>query len=209
MRLSRSSGFSVGIDEAGRGPLAGPVSVGVVIVSEKFNPTSPRLRGASKRFFRGIKDSKKLSEHSREEWFEKAEEAKEAGDLNFAVALVGEKTIDQKGIVESIKIGIQECLDKLKVPKHSKIFLDGSLCAPKEFKHQKTIIKGDEKVALISLASIMAKVTRDRYMVRLSKKYPEYGFEIHKGYGTFKHREAIKKFGASKVHRKSYLTNLK
>jgi ribonuclease HII len=88
------------------------------------------------------------------------------------------------------------------------IRLDGSLKAPKEFIHQETIIKGDEKDPLIALASIVAKETRDSYMVKLSSKYPKYGFEKHKGYGTKEHRVAVKKNGLTEVHRKSYCTNL-
>lgn len=190
--------FEVGVDEAGRGPLAGPVSVGVVAINRKFN----------KKFFRGIKDSKKLTKISREEWFKKIKEANEIGHLNFAVALVSEKIIDKKGIVEAIKIGIEECFNNLKIPKYSKILLDGSLKASKDFKNQKTIIRGDEKIALISAASIMAKVIRDKYMVKIAMQYPQYGFEEHKGYGTARHIEMIKKFGPSKIHRKTYLTKI-
>ena len=90
-------------------------------------------------------------------------------------------------------------------PQTCLVLLDGGLKAPREFIYQKTIIKGDEKELSISLASIAAKVTRDAYMTKLAKKYPAYGFEIHKGYGTKKHREAIKKHGPSEVHRMSFL----
>jgi len=190
--------FAVGIDEAGRGPLAGPVAVGVVMMNIKIN----------KKFFLGIKDSKKLSEKKREEWFDKAVEMKKSGVLDYKVALISEKIIDKKGIVESIKIGIEDCLKKLKVHKHFHIYLDGGLKAPKEFKKQETIIRGDEKVPVISLASIMAKVTRDKYMFKLAMQFPKYGFEEHKGYGTAKHIKTIKKFGASNIHRKTYLTNI-
>lgn len=187
----------VGIDEAGRGPLAGPVAVGVVRVNIDFN----------KRFFRGIKDSKKLTEKKREIWFELAKKKKQEGEIDFAVSLISERIIDREGIVQAISLGINKCLTKLKIPKDSKIFLDGGIKAPADFIFQKTIIKGDEKVAVISLASICAKVMRDRYMVRLSKKYPKYGFDIHKGYGTLGHRQNIKKHGPTKVHRKSFLKN--
>jgi len=185
----------VGIDEAGRGPLAGLVAVGAVRVKEGFN----------KRFFRGIKDSKKLSEKKREQWFKKISEVRPRGDLDFVVSLVSEKIIDKHGIAYAVRLGIKRCLEKLKIKTGDQIFLDGGIKAPDKFIHQKTIIKGDEKVSVISLASICAKVTRDRYMVRLSKKYPEYGFEIHKGYGTLMHRKNIKKYGITDVHRKSFL----
>lgn len=188
--------YIVGIDEAGRGPLAGPVAVGVVRIDVDFN----------KRFFKGIKDSKKLTEKNREVWFELVKKKKREGQIDFAVSLISEKIIDKKGIVYAIQLGINKCLVKLKISKDSTIFLDGGIRAPSNFIYQKTIIRGDEKISVISLASICAKVMRDRYMVRLSKKYPKYGFNIHKGYGTLKHRQNIKKYGLSKVHRESFIS---
>ena len=188
----------VGIDEAGRGPLAGPVAVGVAKISRDFDMS----------FFVGIRDSKKLSEKGRKQWFAKAEKMKKEGKLNFTVELVGADVIDKKGIVYAIKLGMSRCLERLQVDTDDQIFLDGSLYAPKEFTNQETIIKGDEKIALISLASICAKVARDQYMTKLGEKYPEYKFEVHKGYGTLVHREAIKKFGVAEPHRRSFLRNL-
>lgn len=192
--------YIVGIDEAGRGPLAGPVAVGAVKVNnlEKFN-----------KLVRGIKDSKKLSRQKREEWFEKIHEIEPRVNIKFAVVLISEKIIDKHGIAYAIRLGIKKCLIKLKVPKNSKIFLDGGIKAPENFLHQTTIIKGDEKIPIISLASICAKVTRDRFMIKLSKKYPKYNFYIHKGYGTLMHRQLIKKHGPSPAHRKSFLGNFK
>lgn len=99
-------------------------------------------------------------------------------------------------------------LTKLSVPATANIFLDGSLKLPETYKKQQTIIKGDELIPLISLASIAAKVTRDRYMCKVAKKHPEYGFEIHKGYGTKKHYEALKKSGMCGIHRKSFLRGI-
>jgi ribonuclease HII len=197
--------YVVGIDEAGRGPLAGPVAVGAVAIS---NPPSPRLRRASKNFFKSIKDSKKLSPSDRELWFALALEARKEGMLDFAVSLVSEKIIDRKGITYAIRLGIKRSLATLNIPEDSQIYLDGSLKAPKEFIHQLTIIKGDEKIPIISLASIMAKVIRDRKMVKLSKKFPEFNFHKHKGYGTREHCQAIRKFGPSVIHRRSFLTRL-
>ena len=191
--------YIVGIDEAGRGPLAGPVAVGVVKVDSRFN----------KKFWRGIRDSKKLSEKVREEWFRLAKLEREAGRLDYAVSLVSEKVIDQKGIVYAINLGLKKCLTKLKLdPKQTKVFLDGSLKAPVEFAYQETIIKGDTKVPLISLASILAKVTRDRFVVRLAKKFPGYGLEVHKGYGTKEHLKRLRTLGPSPCHRQSFLGNL-
>ncbi len=189
----------VGIDEAGRGPLAGPVSVGTVKIGRNFN----------KNFFKGIKDSKKLTEAERETWFELAKIAHKNGELDFAVSLISHTVIDKHGMTKAVRIGIAKNLTKLNVlHKTSHIFLDGLLKAPEEYMHQLTVIKGDEKIPVISLASIVAKVTRDRYMKNLAKKYPEYGFERHKGYGTLEHRKAILKHGMAPVHRISFLKNL-
>jgi ribonuclease HII len=186
----------VGIDEAGRGPLAGPVAVGGVLISEHFN----------KKFFKGVKDSKQLSPEERELWFTLITEAKRRGDLDYAVSLVSESVIDKHGITYAIRLGITRVLKHLNAPpEETQVFLDGSLKAPKEYAHQTTIIKGDEKVPIISLASICAKVVRDRRMVKLSKKFPQYNFHIHKGYGTLAHKEALAKHGHSAIHRKSFL----
>jgi ribonuclease HII len=191
----------VGVDEAGRGPIAGPVSIGVCVVLGGFRiPKS--VSGVP------LRDSKKLSERGRGIWFAKIKEWQKDGKLDFHVSLVSEKIIDKKGIVFAINSGISKSFKKLKIANSSNIFLDGGLRVPIEFKKQKTIIKGDEKIAVISLASICAKVTRDFYMKKLAKKYPEYGFEIHKGYGTRAHYASIKKHGKSEVHRKSFLKNI-
>ncbi len=190
--------FVVGIDEVGRGPLAGPVCLGAVI----FLSTS-----ISRRFV-GVKDSKKLSIQKREEWFDLLITEKKRGKINYSVSFSSQKIIDTKGLSFAIQKALAECLKKLNInPKKVEIFLDGGLKAPKKFLFQKTIIKGDEKIRAISLASIAAKVMRDRRMVIWAKKYPQYGFEIHKGYGTALHRKNIKKHGISPLHRKSFLKN--
>jgi ribonuclease HII len=187
----------IGIDEAGRGPLAGPVAVGAVIFSKRA------------RFdFDGLADSKKLSTLQREEWFRKMKDWQKEGKLRFAVSLISNTVIDTKGIASAISLGIERCFKKLNVdPNRAHVFLDGGLKAPDEFLNQQTIIKGDEKIPAISLASIAAKETRDTKMKQLAKKYPQYGFEIHKGYGTLFHRKAIKKYKASDIHRKTFLKN--
>ncbi len=190
--------YTVGIDEAGRGPLAGPVSVGMVKVPAHLN----------KQFFKGIKDSKKLSQEKRELWYARAVEGKKRGELDFHVALISEKVIDKRGISYAIRLGILRCLEALDVSLKDSIFLDGSLKAPVQFKNQQTIIKGDEKVPVISLASICAKVARDRKMVGLAKKFPRYGFDIHKGYGTSAHLAALRKYGKTALHRSTFLKNL-
>ncbi len=191
--------FIVGIDEAGRGPLAGPVSVGAVVIP--FNTKHP--------LFKIAKDSKMLSPKVREEIFKKMKHAKKEKSLDFAVALISPKIIDEKGIVFAIRLATKKILKKLQVPAHqTMVILDGSLSAPEEFLYQKTIIRGDQSEPLISLASIVAKVTRDHTMIRLSKRYPDFDFHIHKGYGTLSHRQKIKKFGPSEIHRRSFLKGI-
>lgn len=215
--------YIIGIDEAGRGPLAGPIAVGAVLFEkseyEKFKKgvcgkgLSSRRFEAKRKIGRmsvleeqthyDLKDSKKLSEKKREEWFEKIKGNKK---IRYAVCFISAKQIDKIGISKTTKNAIKRTLLRLKVkPKKSKILLDGTLKAPKEFKNQKTIIKGDEKEPVISLASIAAKVSRDRYMVKLSEKYPEYSFEKHKGYGTKLHYEMLEKYGFCNIHRRSFL----
>ena len=190
--------YVVGIDEAGRGPLAGPVAVGAVSIPANFN----------KRFFQSIRDSKKLTPKDRELWFQLALEARKKGELDFRVSLVSERVIDRKGISYAIRLGIKRSLTTLDVPEDSQIFLDGGIRAPAKFTHQLTVVKGDEKIPVISLASIMAKVVRDKKMVKLSKKFPKFGFDIHKGYGTRMHITAIRKYGPTELHRRTFLKRL-
>ncbi len=195
--------FVIGIDEAGRGPLAGPVSVGAVAVKKTIYNSRP------KKEFKGIRDSKKLSEKEREKWFTKLKKFKDEKVINYAVSFSSAKVIDEKGIVFAIRRALARSLKKLNLrPGACEVLLDGSLYAPKEYKNQKTIIHGDDKIPLISSASIIAKVSRDRKMKRFAKKYPKYNFEKHKGYGTKAHYRAIKKHGLSEIHRRSFLKNL-
>ena len=186
----------VGIDEAGRGPLAGPVAVGIFVIDED------KLK---KLDLSGLRDSKKLSKQKREEWMKKIQKMKKEGIADFVVVLVSEKHIDKNRIHNSIKYGIEKGIKKLKVGKKDKIFLDGGLRLDKTFLFQETVIKGDEKIPVISLASIVAKVTRDEKMVKLAHKYPAYGFDIHKGYGTKMHYKMLKKHGSSPAHRRTFL----
>jgi ribonuclease HII len=203
MKIDPNVKYIIGIDEAGRGPLAGPVAVGVCLVGTQM----------SRKNFPGIRDSKKLTEKMREEWFSRMQELQKAGKLCFAATLISNKIIDKKGISFAIKKAMSVSLKKIKVTKKFKtsqtqVLLDGGLRAPEEFIFQKTIIKGDEKEFSISLASIAAKVIRDRYMKKVAKKYPLYDFGIHKGYGTAKHIATIKNQGISAIHRQSFLKNL-
>ncbi len=196
---TRQKKFLIGIDEAGRGPLAGPVAVGAVLLFPHFDL----------QHLVGIKDSKQLNSQKRELWFKKACEFQKNGLIDFAVSFSSEKTIDTKGIVRAIKISLLRSLKKVcKDPLKTHIFLDGGLVAPKEYPYQKTIIRGDEILSIIALASILAKVTRDRKMVRYGQKFPLYGFEQHKGYGTKDHYKTIQKHGICSLHRKSFLKNL-
>lgn len=188
--------YLIGIDEVGRGPIAGPVAVGAFVF----------LKPQAKQFFKGVKESKQISEAKREEWFEKIKEAQKLGLINFAVTFQSEKVIDAKGISFAIKKCLSDSLKKLKIdPKEAEVRLDGGLKAPSEYEKQKTIIKGDAKEQVIALASICAKVLRDRKMREWAKKHPNYGFEVHKGYGTKGHYEAIKKYGLTALHRRSFL----
>ncbi len=197
--------YVIGIDEAGRGPLAGPVAVGVcrfeMGIYKKYLKQKNRLPV-------GI-DSKKLTEEKREYWFEDILKMEERGKLSWAVGFSSAKIIDEKGIVFAIRSAMKNALTKIGTDEtESRVLLDGGLKPPAEFLDFQTIIKGDEKEAVIGLASICAKVLRDREMKKLGKKYPQYGFEIHKGYGTKKHRESIKKNGISKEHRKTFIHHI-
>lgn len=213
------SDILVGIDEAGRGPLAGPVSVGVFVV---------KSREILKKF-RGVKDSKQLSEKQREEWLKHirlipGNRCKTHGgsllsgsisnnwQVAYTVSFSSNSIIDKQGISHAVYAALNRAIKRLEcdgfVNEKSRILLDGLLHAHPRFKNQKTIIDGDAKEPIIALASICAKVHRDRRMKRLTKKYPQYGFEIHKGYGTKAHYKALKKHGLSPIHRKSYLGGL-
>ena len=190
----------IGIDEAGKGPLAGPVAVGVVKVAAGFDW----------RLIPGVGDSNKTSPKNREAIFGRALQLKKEGKLDFAAVQTSASYIDAKGIVPAIRIAMKKGLAKVKAdPKVCHIKLDGSLKAPGEFS-QETIIKGDAKELVIGLASIMAKVTRDRYMETLSRKsqFINYSFHTHKGYGTKQHRKQISLHGISTEHRASYCQNL-
>lgn len=214
----------IGIDEAGRGPLAGPVSIGLVLVPANFDWD----------LIPGVNDSKQLSEKKREEIFERAKVLQKAGKLQYVVEMVAASIIDRDGISvcikKSIAAGLKKILhrqglcklnrqDPFKIPKSSRsclelgevmVKLDGSLSAPVEYVHQETIIKGDSKEKVIGLASIMAKVTRDRYMIKVANdpKFNVYDFARHKGYGTKAHREAIAQNGLSTLHRATYCRNI-
>lgn len=185
----------IGVDEAGRGALAGPVSVGAALVPQDFDWS----------LIPGVRDSKQLSAQKREVIFARAQQLKREGILDFKVALVSAAVIDKIGITRAVARGIERSLKRLGcVPADADVRLDGLLRAPQIYTTQQTIIRGDQTEPAISLASIVAKVTRDRYMVRSAKQYPVYAFEVHKGYGTKKHQEALRKAGLCVMHRQYF-----
>ncbi len=188
--------FILGVDEAGRGPLAGPVAVGVVAVPEGFDVALE---------FPGVADSKKLSEKHREKLFGMLGTRAAQGDVRFTVEFESSETIDKEGIVTAVRRALWRGVNAL-APDSAlvRVQLDGALRAPPEYA-QETIIDGDELIPIISLASIAAKMKRDRLMTELALRYPLYGFEKHKGYGTRAHYEALKEHGPCIIHRRSFL----
>ena len=181
--------YLCGIDEAGRGPLAGPVVVAAVIM-----PKDSKLEG--------VNDSKKVSEKKRELLYEQIKE--EA--ISYSVAIVDEKEIDQVNILNATKEGLTTAIRGLKV-KPERILVDALTGIDTCGIPYDSIIKGDAKCYSIAAASILAKVTRDRIMRKMDEVYPEYGFEKHKGYGTAAHIAAIKEYGLCPIHRKSFTKN--
>lgn len=198
MRSFKKNEKIVGIDEVGRGPLAGPVAVGVVLASECS------VRRIKKSIF--FTDSKKMKHTDREKVFEKVD--REKGKINYVVSFVSAERIDRIGINPAIYEAVKRSLQKLGIKKDVKIFLDGGLKAPRGFSSQKAVKGGDATEDIISLASVLAKVKRDRRMIRYDKVYSGYGFSLNKGYGTKKHIETIKEKGITGIHRKSFLKNI-
>jgi len=194
--------FLIGIDEAGRGALAGPVAVGFLAW-----PTVGEKLGKVFGDYPVGRDSKKLSAKQRDYWFLQIKKRAEKRGAFFGTSLISHKIIDDKGINFAIRQGIKKCLEKVPASgQEVAVLLDGGLHAPTEYSNQQTIIKGDEKELIISLASIVAKVLRDREMIKLSKKYPNHYLHQHKGYGTRLHYQKIVEFGALVIHRRTYLS---
>lgn len=182
----------IGIDEVGRGAVAGPLVIGASV---------GYWNKGNRKFLKGIRDSKKLTFHQREEWFLKFKK----GKIKFYTSEISNKLIDKNGMGWALKKAVVNVLKKVKkVP--DMVYLDGGLHAPEKYK-QKTIIKGDDKIPMISAASVYAKVYRDHLMMKMDKKY-SYDFKIHKGYGTKRHFDKIKENGISAIHRKTFLNNL-
>jgi ribonuclease HII len=203
---SHAQQYIIGIDEVGRGPLAGPVTVGLVgydVAHEKIVST----------LFAGIRDSKKFSHKQRVKWNERIRQMSLGGLLHIMLVSAPAHTIDTSGISKTIHASIKKGLlafeEKfLFLPETTRVVLDGGLRAPSKYSTQETIIRGDESVPVIAAASIVAKVARDSYMVKLDKKYPVYQLATHKGYGTRAHQEAIQKHGLSPIHRASFCTRI-
>ena len=179
-----------GIDEAGRGPLAGPVCAACVVLPE----------GA---VVEGVNDSKKLTEKKREALFDViCEQA-----LDYGIAFASEREIDEINILQATFLAMRRAVDKLETVHPDIALIDGNK-TPGLSIAERCIVKGDSKSANISAASILAKVTRDRYMLEMAKEYPEYQFEKHKGYGTKLHYEMIEKYGITPIHRKTFLKKI-
>lgn len=178
-----------GIDEAGRGPLAGPVCVAMVVMPLDDD-----------KIVSGVNDSKKLTEKKRDKLFDEIKEKA----LAYHIELIDEKVIDAINILNATKLGMNNCIESLK-GKFDTVLIDAvklDTNVPTD-----SIVKGDAKSYNIACASILAKVTRDRLMVELDKKYPEYNFAKHKGYGTKEHIENLKKYGKCDIHRDSFISH--
>lgn len=180
-----------GLDEAGRGPLAGPVVAACVFIKPNFNFDNQLLKQ--------IKDSKKLAEKKREELFDIIQKNFE----DVGIGICDNQTIDNINILQATFLAMKKALGSIK-NKPNIILIDGKFGLPNYSGLQRPIIKGDEKIFSIMAASILAKVTRDRIMKEVHKKYPQYGFDKHKGYGTKFHIEALNSHGPCPLHRKSF-----
>lgn len=192
-KAARAEGFKwvCGVDEAGRGPLAGPVCAAAVILPDDCD-------------IDGLNDSKKLSEAKREKLYnviiEKA--------LAYSVCYGTLEEIEEYNILEATYLAMNRAIDSLEI-KPDLALIDGNRTPKGASVLCKTVVKGDSKSFSIAAASILAKVTRDRLMLEYAEKYPEYHFEKHKGYGTKVHYEAIKEHGVCEIHRLSFLKNVR
>lgn len=178
-----------GVDEAGRGPLAGPVCAAAVILP----------RGLE---IEGLNDSKKLSEKKRDKLFD----AICAEAVSYGIAFASVEEIEQVNILKAAMLAMNRAIEKLSV-KPTLALIDGNRDSAINMP-SRCVVKGDAKCADIAAASILAKVTRDRYMLEMAEKYPEYHFEKHKGYGTKLHYEALREYGPCEIHRPSFLRKM-
>lgn len=184
--LSKKPRYICGVDEAGRGPLCGPVAAAAVILPEGL-------------IIDGVDDSKKLSEKKREELYNIIIE----NAVSYSVVFEDEKTIDEINILNASMRAMEKAINSLD-PQADFALIDGN-CSRGITLPNKTVVKGDSLSHSIACASILAKVTRDRLLLEYDKKYPMYGFASHKGYGTKAHYEAIEKYGILPIHRRSFL----
>lgn len=192
-KFDKEQGEIIGVDEAGRGPLAGPVVAAAVKINEYHD------------FFKDINDSKKLSEKKREMLFDKIISYCHVG---VGIATVSE--IDSVNILNATFLAMNKALEDIKEDEiiFDKVLVDGNKLIKNYDGKQEFVIKGDAKSLSIAAASIVAKVTRDRIMLKYAEKYPEYFFEKHKGYGTKLHREILLEKGALPIHRKTFLKKI-
>lgn len=188
---AHENGFNVvcGVDEAGRGPLAGPVFAAAVILPDNYSHDI-------------LNDSKKLSEKKRDMVYDDI--IKDA--ISWSVGIADEKEIDDINILNATFLAMKRAVEGLSI-KPDLAYIDGNQY-PKTGVKEITIIKGDSKCMSVAAASIIAKVSRDRFMLEIAEKYPEYQFEKHKGYGTKLHYEMIEKYGVSPVHRRTFLKKI-
>jgi len=202
-----------GLDEAGRGPLAGPVvASAVVITTAKIKNPAPKGRGSPskvgrqiskiKNILSEIKDSKKLAAKKREEFYKILTKNPK---IEWGIGVVSEKVIDKINIKNATELAMEKAVSKLK-REPDFLIIDGKYLKNYKLKtiNHKLIVRADEKVFSCAAASIIAKVTRDRIMMGYHKKYPEYRFNSHKGYGTQLHLRMLRKYGPCKIHRKSF-----
>lgn len=199
--------YIVGVDEVGRGPLAGPVTVCAVFIKRGIKLKTPNRKLK-------LKDSKQLTENQRNEWMKWVREMKKTGKIRYIISHVSPKVIDKINISRAANLAVERSLVRLYTQnpkiKHAKIFLDGGLFPKKEIMESmgfktKTVIHGDTLIPIISLASVIAKVTRDRKMRKLAITYPEYHFKDNVGYGTKAHIRALKKHGYTDIHRLTFI----
>ena len=191
--IAKEKGFNFvcGVDEAGRGPLCGPVCAAAVILDPKME-------------IQGVNDSKKLSEKKREALFEIIKEKA----LAYSVAFASVEEIEEYNILQATFMAMNRAIEGLNI-KADYALIDGNRIPANIKIPCETVVKGDAKSSSIAAASILAKVSRDRLLLEYDEKYPQYNFAKHKGYGTKEHIEAIKKYGPCEIHRASFLTKIK
>ena len=217
----KSHGFLIGVDEAGRGSLAGPVVAGACLISRMFFESKMALKQSAQ-----INDSKKLSTYTRDKQYEVMESLKQQGLIDFSTASASVGEISDLNILGATRLAMHRVVERiiksikglefskklhsdafLGMDYSTKIIVDGRPLKPFPYEHE-GVVKGDEKSLVIAMASISAKVNRDREMEQLATSYPQYGFDQHKGYGTADHRAVIKAIGPTSVHRKLFLRKI-